>query len=73
MIASLYFKNTSDITNFLRQSGLRNFLLLGKESVLIAQLTKEQYDLAFSFGGEKKETPEIRKAIRDYFQEVPVV
>ena len=43
---ALYFSSTTELCLFLKETNLRKFLLLGKKSILIAELSAEALSLA---------------------------
>ena len=66
---SLHFCCTSDICSFLKVVQLKNFLLLGKKSILMAnypeyalRMAKEKYNASFV------ENPELRQTAAIYFR-----
>ena len=66
---SLHFCCTSDICSFIKGAQLRNFLLLGKKSILMAnypeaalRMAKEKYNASLV------ESPELWQTAGIYFQ-----
>lgn len=69
-IAPLHFLNSHDIAAFMRAVNLQNYLLLGKQTILIARYTDEEIELAMrSYGAEIQETPDVLQLIRSHFLE----
>lgn len=71
---SLHFPSIGIICSFLRETNRRNFVLLGKKSILIAPFSADEIKVATKkFGAEQTNTPEENitgtKKIKLFFQE----
>jgi hypothetical protein len=67
---SLHFKTTADLCAFITDTRLRNFLLLGKKSILIATYTEAAIKLAQqTYRATTVETSEVYQIAQIYFGE----
>jgi hypothetical protein len=65
---SLHFNSVTDICRFIKTAGLKNFLLLGKKSVLVARYTDKAMQLAKEmFQAEVVSDPELSQLSVIYF------
>ena len=66
----LQFTSVNDVCLFIKAVTLRKFLLLGKQTILIARLSDEQLSLALqTYGASLVEKPEIHEIIHQYSQQ----
>lgn len=67
---SLHFHNIADLCSFISDTQLRNFLLLGKKSILIAALTDGAVQLAHqTYRATAVETAEVFQIAVRYFDD----
>lgn len=65
---SLHFRTLSDLCSFLRDSRLRNFLLLGKKSILIASYSEAAIVMAQqTYHASMVENAEVFQIAQSYF------
>jgi hypothetical protein len=67
---TLHFNTIQDLCSFIKDAHLRNFLLLGKKSILIASMTDGAINLAKqTYKATTVETAEVFQVARCYFGE----
>lgn len=67
---SLHFNTIADLCSFIKDTRLRNFLLLGKKSILIAIYTEGAINLAQqAYQATMVETSEVYQIAQVYFGE----
>ena len=67
---SLHFKTIADLCSFIQDARLRNFLLLGKKSILIATYKEAAIELAQqAYQATRVETADISQIAQCYFGE----
>lgn len=67
---SLHFQTVSDLCSFIKAIHLRNFLLLGKKSILIASYTEASLQLAIqTYKATRVDSTELFQVASCYFGE----
>jgi hypothetical protein len=69
-VCPLSFTTTHSLCHFIKTINLKNFLLLGKDCILIALLTDNAIALAKEkFGAAVIDTPEISRVVQQHYSQ----